>query len=105
MIGFIKKLFGLNMKEDIAKLISEGAYLVDVRSASEFLEGSAKGAVNIPLDTIPKQIEKFKNKNNIIVFCKSGIRGTMAKNMLKQNGFTNVTNAGTWQKVNQIVNL
>jgi rhodanese-related sulfurtransferase len=46
-------------------------------------------------------LEKFKNKKNIIVFCRSGNRSSQAKSILEKNGFTNVTNGGTWQSVNQ----
>ena len=49
------------------------------------------------------QLAKFKNKKNIIVFCRSGNRSSMAKSILEQNGFTNVVNGGTWNNVNQYV--
>jgi rhodanese-related sulfurtransferase len=49
-------------------------------------------------------LSKFKGKVNIVVFCRSGSRSGQAKSILEQNGFTNVTNGGTWQEVNQIIN-
>ncbi|HLF53261.1 rhodanese-like domain-containing protein [Flavobacterium sp.] len=86
------------------KLIKEGAFLVDVRTPGEFAEGHVNGSVNIPLDQIDSQLEKFKEKEQIIVFCRSGARSGQAKLILEQNGFTNVTNGGTWQDVNEAVN-
>jgi len=62
-----------------------------------------KGSVNIPLDTLQNQLSKFKNKKHIIVFCRSGNRSGMAKNILEQNGFKNVVNGGTWDRVNLFV--
>ena len=44
---------------------------------------------------------KFKDKKNIIVFCRSGNRSSMAKNLLEQNGIKNVVNGGTWENVKQ----
>ena len=74
-------------------------FYVDVRTPTEFAQGSVKEAVNIPLDQIEKQLAKFKNKKNIVVFCRSGNRSSQAKVILEQNGFTNVTNGGTWEDV------
>ncbi|MFV7234761.1 rhodanese-like domain-containing protein [Flavobacterium sp. ZB4R12] len=86
------------------KLIKEGAFLVDVRTPAEFAEGHVKGSTNIPLDQVANQLAKFKGKEQIIVFCRSGNRSGQAKLILEQNGFTNVTNGGTWQDVNEALN-
>ncbi|MBP6385509.1 MAG: rhodanese-like domain-containing protein [Pseudarcicella sp.] len=99
MFGFFKNLF-IKGSENLATLISDGAFLVDVRTPAEFEEGSVKGAVNIPLDKVQTQLVKFKDKKHIVVFCRSGYRSSQAKSILEQNGFTNVTNGGTWQNVN-----
>lgn len=104
-MGFFSKLFGTGVPSasDLAEVISKGAFLVDVRSTGEFQSGSVKGAVNIPLDIIPQQIDKFKGKQNIVVFCRSGNRSEQAKRILNSKGFTNVVNGGTWQNVNELV--
>lgn len=98
MFDFLKNLFG---GEDITEKFKEGAFLVDVRTPQEFDAGHVRGSVNIPLDRIPHALEKFKNKENIIVFCRSGNRSSQAKSILESNGFTNVINGGTWQSVNE----
>ncbi len=103
MFGIFKNLFSQGSSENLATHISDGAFLVDVRTPSEFSGGSVKGAVNIPLDKVPNQLAKFKGKKHIIVFCRSGNRSSQAKSILEQNGFNNVTNGGTWQNVNQFV--
>jgi phage shock protein E len=105
MFKFLKKIFSGNDNLLLKNLIKDGAFLVDVRSKSEFSEGNVKGSTNIPLDQIANQLAKFKGKDQIIVFCRSGMRSSQAKSILKQNGFTNVTNAGTWNAVNRIINL
>lgn len=85
--------------EDLKQLINNGALLVDVRSSGEFAGGSAKGAINIPLDQVTQRLEDFKGKDQIIVFCRSGNRSGQAQSILEKNGFTNVTNGGTWDTV------
>jgi len=102
-MGFFQQLFGGGQTADLKEIIEEGAFLVDVRTPGEFASGHVKGSVNIPLNTIPAQLPKFKNKKNIIVFCLSGGRSSQAKSILEQNGFTNVINGGTWLRVDQYV--
>lgn len=104
-MGFFGSIFGgSSTNENLATLINEGAFLVDVRSSGEFADGHVNGSVNIPLDQVQNQLAKFKEKENIVVFCRSGNRSSQAKSILEQNGFTNVTNGGAWQVVNQIIN-
>ncbi|MEL1246155.1 rhodanese-like domain-containing protein [Flavobacterium sp. DGU11] len=86
------------------KLIKEGAFLADVRSPGEYAQGNVKGSVNIPVDQVEMQLDKFRDKKQIVVFCRSGMRSSRAKATLEKNGFTNVTNGGTWQAVNNIIN-
>lgn len=104
MFNFLKKIFSGENNSSLKNLIQDGAFLVDVRSKSEFSSGNVKGSTNIPLDQIANQLTKFEGKDQIIVFCRSGLRSSQAKSILNQNGYTNVTNAGTWIKVNRIVN-
>ncbi|MFM9988361.1 rhodanese-like domain-containing protein [Flavobacterium sp.] len=103
MFEFLKNIFSSN-NDDLKKIVNEGAFLVDVRSQGEYLSGHVKGSANIPLDQIKSQIAKFKGKNNIVVFCRSGMRSSQAKSILEQNGFTNVINGGTWNKIDQLLN-
>jgi rhodanese-related sulfurtransferase len=102
-MSFLSKLFGSNENQNLKSIINEGAFLVDVRTPSEFSEGHVNGSVNIPLDTVPQNLKKFENKKNIIVFCRSGNRSGQAKAFLDANGFKNVVNGGTWQDVKGLV--
>lgn len=102
-MGFFSSIFGSTDNSKLLEAIQEGAFLVDVRSAGEFASGSAKGAVNIPLDRIGSQLSKFKGKKNIVVFCRSGNRSSQAKSILEQNGFQNVSNGGTYQNFSKCV--
>lgn len=103
MFNLFKNLFAQTDDGALAAAIKDGAFLVDVRTPAEFAEGTAKGAVNIPLDRIEKNLSAFKGKKHIVVFCRSGNRSSRAKAILEQHGFTNVINGGTWQNVNSLV--
>lgn len=102
-MNILKQLFGGSPAVDLESVIQQGAFLVDVRTPGEFASGHVKGSVNIPLDSIPAQLAKFKNKKNIIVFCQSGGRSSQAKSLLEKNGVENVINGGGWTNVNQYV--
>lgn len=103
MLGLFKNLFGQKDNSQLKEIIHQNAYLVDVRTPSEFSSGSADGAVNIPLDKIENQLQKFNNKKHIVVFCRSGNRSGQAKAILEKNGFQNVVNGGTWQNVQKVI--
>jgi len=81
------------------KTISKDAYLVDVRTPQEFKNGSVPNAINIPLSEISSSIQKLSNKENIVVFCKSGMRSGRAKKILMQNGIEYVVNGGSVKNV------
>lgn len=102
-MGFFSSLFGNTDDTKLIAVIKEGAFLVDVRSPGEFASGSVKGAVNIPLDNLHQQLTKFKGKQHIVVFCRSGNRSSMAKNILAQSGYENVVDGGSWQNVNKVL--
>ena len=85
------------------ELIQAGAFLVDVRTPEEFESGHVQASVNIPLDQVADRLDEFEGKDHIVVFCRSGNRSAMAKAILAQNGFANVTNGGTWEDVKQFI--
>lgn len=102
-MSIFQPLYGIGKTADLKNIIEQGAFLVDVRTASEFAQGHVKGSVNIPLDKIAEKIDQFEGRKNIIVFCLSGGRSTQAKLFLEKNGFTNVVDGGTWEHVNHFV--
>lgn len=97
MIQLFKNLLGLGPKVDFAELLKNGGVIVDVRSRAEYASGHVKGSLNIPLDQLEGGLKKFKDKNQaIITCCASGMRSSSAKGYLKNAGFTNVHNGGSW---------
>ena len=75
--------------------IKAGAKIVDVRTPGEFADESYPGAVNIPLNILGAQLEALGPKDGpIVLYCASGARSAQAARLLKQEGFTDVVNAG-----------
>lgn len=100
-MGLFSGLFGSKNNNQLSAVLNNSPFLVDVRTPGEYASGSVTGAVNIPLDKIQEAIGRFKGKNNIVVFCRSGNRSGQAKSILEQHGIQGVTNGGTWQQVNK----
>jgi len=83
-------------KTDLKELINNGALLLDVRTRGEYSTGHVNGSKNIPLDELGKSLSKLDKGQNIVVVCASGMRSAQAVNMMKQNGFINCYNGGSW---------
>lgn len=75
--------------------IQAGAAIVDVRSPDEFADGAYPGAKNIPVNTLMNRLSDVGPKDKpVVVYCASGGRSAVAQQILKANGFVDVTNAG-----------
>lgn len=69
--------------------------IIDVRTRREFQGGAYPGAINIPLDELPKHLNELGSlSRDITVYCASGARSSYAQQLLAQQGFTNVKNGG-----------
>jgi phage shock protein E len=99
MLNLFKKLLGIGPPVDFEAWKAKGAIILDVRTADEFKRGHIKGALNVPLQDLPKS-GKLKNKNQpIITCCASGMRSAAAAATLQKAGFTEVMNGGGWQSL------
>ena len=81
---------------DVSAAMAEATppFLLDVREAAELeKDGYIKGAVNLPVRTVLKNLDKLPALNaKIIVYCGSGQRGGMLMGALRLLGYTNVYN-------------
>jgi len=101
MIGILKTLFSFSQGDSkgLRKALQQKVFWVDVRTPGEFASGSVPGSVNIPLDRLEQSLDRFKGKGTVVVFCRSGMRSSQARVILKRHGFKNVVNGGSWEKV------
>ena len=86
---------------DILK--NSSSAIVDVRTEKEFLMGSSKGSINIPLDQIPNNITDITNMQPVVLCCAAGIRSEQAVQFLIENGLNHVYNGGSWQNVQKML--
>jgi phage shock protein E len=78
--------------------------LIDVREPFEFILGHAKGAINIPLGSIPQRMNEIRAfKGSLIVYCRSGNRSGQAVHYLHGQGMRQVYNGGTVAEVNSLL--
>ena len=77
---------------------------LDVRSHEEFASGHLPGAINIPHTEIAAGIAELKLDKNtpIAIYCKSGRRAGLALEVLQQQGYTNLTNKGGYEQLQQL---
>ncbi len=79
----------------VSAKIGSGARIIDVRTPAEFSQGAYPKARNIPLDILPSRLASLEPRDKpIVLYCASGSRSAQAARILKQSGFTDVTNAG-----------
>lgn len=70
-------------------------YLIDVRTPAEYAQGHYPNAVNHELDLMMQGVlPDVPLDTEIQTYCRSGARSGAAVEILKKNGFTNVTNIG-----------
>jgi len=80
--------------EDLKRLVDENAeiLILDVRSRDEHANGHIAGAVNIPHTEIAARLEEvaqYRDKH-VIVCCWAGGRADIAKDVLRNAGFSNL---------------
>jgi len=81
--------------DEAKKLVADGAKLVDVRSPGEYAGRKIPGAVNIPVEQLPRRLKELGAKDKpIVLYCQSGMRSGRALGILKNAGFTQVHNLG-----------
>ncbi|MBN2720682.1 MAG: MBL fold metallo-hydrolase [Proteobacteria bacterium] len=66
--------------------------LVDVRAPLEYADTHIDGAINIPAPDLRTRFRELSPDKPVTVICSSGNRSSLAASILKQHGFTNVSN-------------
>lgn len=71
-------------------------YIIDVRSEREFQMAGIVGAINLPLPQVADRVQTLITDRAapISIYCASGARSGMACMLLRQLGYSAVTNAG-----------
>lgn len=70
----------------------DDVFVLDVREPHEFEIAKIPGTTLIPLGTLPQHVHELDSTGDIVVHCKSGFRSGKAQRLLKEMGFSRVTN-------------
>lgn len=71
--------------------------VIDVRTPAEYAAGHVAGAVNIPYDQIAQKIAVLPGASKdkaILVYCRSGRRSAIARQVLERQGFQKIIDGG-----------
>jgi NADPH-dependent 2,4-dienoyl-CoA reductase/sulfur reductase-like enzyme/rhodanese-related sulfurtransferase len=94
---------------DDIKNLPENAFLLDVRTSSEFEAGHIPTAINIPVDNIRDRMQELPLDRAIYIYCEAGLRGYLAQRILRQTGFEQVANLSggylSWKAAHQEMEL
>ncbi len=77
--------------QEAAALRDQGAFVLDVRQASEWVDGHVPGATLIPLDQLPARVSEVPRDRPVVVICRSGNRSAAGRDILLGAGFPAVT--------------
>jgi len=69
--------------ERILREAPNTVHLIDVRQPHEFAAGTFKGAINMPIDTLEKSIDRLPSDKPIVFFCGAGGRSGEAHDMVR----------------------
>lgn len=70
---------------------SSDVLLIDVRKKSEYDSEHVLNSINIPLNQLNMNLDKFPKDKAFVVFCAGGYRSMIASSILKQRGWHNFT--------------
>ena len=77
--------------------------ILDVRTKTEYNNGSFKNAINIPLNKIDSKLSFSKDKK-LQLFCAGGYRSVIACSILLKNGYKNLVNVEKgYSSINKLI--
>jgi len=82
----------ISVEEFVALRRDSIVCLVYVRTDAEVMRGKVSGSVHIPLAELPARLGELTGRNEIVVYCHSGMRSGQACAYLAAQGLTNVYN-------------
>lgn len=94
--GFVEDITALDIKTESSEIIgidtfssyigNEDVQIVDVRGESEYNAGHIKGADNVFVGTLEKNLDKIDTGKQVVIHCQSGDRAAIAQSLLEKHG-------------------
>ncbi len=85
--NIIKKHVEIFHWDEVEKIDTTKAMLIDIRTPHEHKLGNIKGSVNIPVDELRDRLDEIPKDKDIYVYCQVGLRGYLAARILMQKGY------------------
>ena len=85
--------------------LDKGALVIDVRSPEEFQGRHLPGVINIPLGRLGDEIARHApdKAQALLLHCASGARSGIGKSRLKELGYANALNLGSYGQAARIL--
>jgi rhodanese-related sulfurtransferase len=86
-------------RDELEQLLERGEiYLIDVRPPLEYEHGHLPGAVSLPVEALPAQLESLPRDRQIVAYCRGRycLFADEAVAILRQHGFDAVRLDGGW---------
>jgi hydroxyacylglutathione hydrolase len=84
----------------------DGVQIVDIRNPGEVALGIVPGSTAIPVGQLPVRLDELDPSAPTVVYCAGGYRSSVAASLLRNNGFTDVSDLlggfGAWVEVTQM---
>lgn len=99
LVIFVPRMLGGSNTEPLVSDISvsqaydryqEGTFFLDVRTLEEWQEVHIEGATFLPLDELEMRTDELPRDEPIIVYCRTGNRSSVGRDILRQAGFEEV---------------
>lgn len=94
-------------RTDDAAATQNGLVVLDVRNIGEREGGYLDGSLHIPLAELRRRIDEVPTGRPVVAYCAGGWRSSVAASLLRQNGFTDVSDLlggfAAWQSMNEPV--
>lgn len=77
-------------------------YFIDVREPQEYASGHVDNSINLPLTNLKSSLPvEISHDDELVVYCRSGTRASVAIELLAQLGFHHVVNGINREHVEQ----
>ena len=89
-----QQIFDIDYKKMSEIIENDSTVLIDVRTADEFNSFRIKNSINIDYysKNFLDSISSYKEKKNIILYCRSGRRSYYAAKLMQEKGFNKIYN-------------
>lgn len=96
--GLRSALMGDASSEDIARLLHQGATILDIRTAEEYAQGHVPGALHIPLQDLLRSLSSIPKDRPVVTCNAEDALSATAAEILGAHGFR-AFDGGGWTNV------